>query len=460
MPRFVTAVLSLVVFCAAPTSSQTPSQQPPPAAKVTVIHAASMLDGVSATPTGPVTVTIANGRITSVSPGTSTVPDAEVIELGQQTLMPGLIDVHKHMGGAPSLGMNPFQSRLTISDFETAIGAAAMARKLLLEGFTTVRNVGSTGGVDLALKRDIDRGWIPGPRIVVSLEPISVTGGHSDPRNGIDSDWSNSTWGNSVADGPEAFARAVREHRRRGAEVIKIMPSGGVLSIGDDPKVQTMTDAEIKSAIDTAHNLGLKVAAHAHGKAAIDSAVRNGVDSIEHGTYADAESFRLMKEHGTYLVPTLLVADQVHELALKHPEQMNPSAAQKALQVTPLMKGMLGAAYKAGVKIAFGTDTSRGTNAHEFALMVDAGLTPADALFAASRNAADLLNMTDSAGCLHAGCFADMIGVDGNPLKDITTMEHVQWVMKGGVVYKRDGKPVAQPVPAGADIAADDMDDE
>jgi len=419
-----------------------------------------MLDGVSATPTGPVTVTIANGRITSVSPGTSTVPDAEVIELGQQTLMPGLIDVHKHMGGAPSLGMNPFQSRLTISDFETAIGAAAMARKLLLEGFTTVRNVGSTGGLDLALKRDIDRGWIPGPRIVVSLEPISVTGGHSDPRNGIDSDWSNSTWGNSVADGPEAFARAVREHRRRGAEVIKIMPSGGVLSIGDDPKVQTMTDAEIKSAIDTAHNLGLKVAAHAHGKAAIDSAVRNGVDSIEHGTYADAESFRLMKEHGTYLVPTLLVADQVHELALKHPEQMNPSAAQKALQVTPLMKGMLGAAYKAGVKIAFGTDTSRGTNAHEFALMVDAGLTPADALFAASRNAADLLNMTDSAGCLHAGCFADMIGVDGNPLKDITTMEHVQWVMKGGVVYKRDGKPVAQPVPAGADIAADDMDDE
>jgi imidazolonepropionase-like amidohydrolase len=459
VPRFVTAVLPLFALCIPSASAQT--QTHPPVPKVTLIHAAHMFDGASDKLTGPVTVTVTNGRITAVAPGTNSAPGAEIIELGDQTLMPGLIDVHKHMGGAPSLGMNPFQSRLTISDFETAIGASAMARKLLLEGFTTVRNVGSNGGVDLALKRDIDRGWIPGPRIIVSLEPLSVSGGHSDPRNGIDPDWTNSTWGNSVADGPEGFAKAVREHRRRGAEVIKIMPSGGVLSIGDDPKVQTMTDAEIKSAIDTAHNLGLKVAAHAHGKAAIDSAVRNGVDSIEHGTYADAESFELMKQHGTYLVPTLLVADQVHEMALHHPEQLNPSAAQKALEVTPLMKGMLGAAYKAGVKIAFGTDTSRGANAHEFALLVSAGMTPADALFAATRNAADLISMTGSAGCLRAGCFADMVAVNGNPLDDITTMEHVQWVMKGGTVYKRDGQPIAQPVPAGAYIeSAADMDDE
>ncbi|HEV2578576.1 MAG TPA: amidohydrolase family protein [Acidobacteriaceae bacterium] len=459
MPRSVTAVLSLLTLCFASAFGQAPAHSPAPA-KVIVVHAAHMLDGNSSTLSGPVTVTITNGRISSVAPGTTGSPDAEVIELGDQTLMPGLIDAHKHMGGPPSLGMNPFQSRLTISDFEVAIGASAMARKLLLEGFTTVRNVGSSGGVDLALKRDIDRGWVPGPRIIVSLEPISVSGGHSDPRNGIDPEWTNRNWGGSIADGPEEFAKQVREHRRRGAEVIKIMPSGGVLSIGDDPKVQTMTDAEIKSAIDTAHNLGLKVAAHAHGKAAIDSAVRNGVDSIEHGTYADAESFRLMKEHGTYLVPTLLVADQVHEMALHHPEQLNPSAAQKALEVTPLMKGMLGAAYKAGVKIAFGTDTSRGNNAHEFALMVDAGLTPADALFAATRNAADLVGVTGSAGCIRVGCFADMIAVNGDPLHDITTMEHVQWVMKGGIVYKRDGQPVAQPVPAGAYIESADMDDE
>jgi imidazolonepropionase-like amidohydrolase len=455
----MTAVLCLLTICVASAFGQTPAQSPAPS-KVIVVHAAHMLDGNSSALSGPVTVIISGGRITSVAPGTASSPGAEVIGLGEQTLMPGLIDAHKHMGGAPSLGINPFQSRLTVSDFETAIGASAMARKLLLEGFTTVRNVGSAGGVDLALKRDIDRGWVPGPRIIVSLEPISVSGGHSDPRNGIDPEWTNRNWGGSVADGPEEFAKQVREHRRRGAEVIKIMPSGGVLSIGDDPKVQTMTDAEIKSAIDTAHNLGLKVAAHAHGKAAIDAAVRNGVDSIEHGTYADAESFRLMKEHGTYLVPTLLVADQVHDMALHHPEQLNPSAAQKALQVTPLIKGMLGAAYKAGVKIAFGTDTSRGANAHEFALMVDAGLTPADALFAATRNAADLLGVTGSAGCIRAGCYADMIAVSGDPLHDITTMEHVQWVMKGGTVYKRDGQPVAQPVPAGAYIESADMDDE
>jgi len=458
--RSFTAVLSLLTLCTGLALAQTTAHSLATTPRVIVVHAAHLLDGNSSSMTGPVTVTISNGRITSVAPGTNGSPGAEVIELGDQTLMPGLIDAHKHMGVAPSLGMNPFQSRLTISELENGIGASTMARKLLLEGFTTVRNVGSNGGVDLALKHDIDRGWVPGPHIIVSLEPISVTGGHSDPRNGIDPAWTDRTWGGSVADGPEEFARQVREHRRRGAEVIKIMPSGGVLSIGDDPKVQTMTDAEIKSAIDTAHNLGLKVAAHAHGKAAIDAAVRAGVDSIEHGTYADAESFRLMKEHGTYLVPTLLVADQVHELALHHPEQLNPSAAQKALEVTPLMKGMLGAAYKAGVRIAFGTDTSRGVNAHEFALMVDAGLTPADALFAATRNAADLLGVTGSAGCIRAGCYADMIAVSGNPLHDITTMEHVQWVMKGGIVYKRDGQPVAQPVPAAAGMPAADMDDE
>jgi imidazolonepropionase-like amidohydrolase len=218
-----------------------------------------------------------------------------------------------------------------------------------------------------------------------------------------------------------------------------------VLSIGDDPKVQTMTNEEIKAAIDTAHNLNLKVAAHAHGKAAIDNSVRLGVDSIEHGTYADAESFQLMKEHGTYLVPTLLVADQVNEIARTHPDQLNPSAAKKALEVTPLMRGMLGNAYKAGVKIAFGTDTSTGANAHEFALLVSAGMTPPDALLTSMRNAADLLSMTGSAGCIKEGCFADLIAVAADPLQDVTTMEHVQFVMKGGVVYKRDGASVAQP---------------
>lgn len=415
------------------------------AARVVVVHAAHMLDGVTAQLQGPVTVVATNGRITAVTPGTSTVAGAEVIDLGDAVLLPGLIDAHKHMGGAPQTGLNTFQVRLTIDTMERAIGSAANARKLLEEGFTTVRSVGAPGGGDLALQHAIERGWAVGPRILVSLEAIGPSGGHSDPRNGIDEDWTNATWRNQVVDGPVAMMKEVREHKRRGADLIKIMPSGGVLSIGDDPKIQTMTNDEIKAAIDTAHNLGMKIAAHAHGKAAIDNAVRLGIDSIEHGTYADAESFRLMVEHGTYLVPTLLVADQVYETAKLHPERLNPSSAQKAFEVVPLLKGMLGAAYKAGVKIAFGTDTSTGANAHEFALMVDAGMTPADAIKAATHNAADLLGVTATAGSIQPGRYADLIAVKSNPLQDISVLEHVDFVMKGGVVYKRNGASVPQP---------------
>jgi len=364
--------------------------------------------------------------------------------------------VHKHMG-PPQTALNVFQTRLTVSAMEDAIGSAANARKLLEEGFTTVRNMGSGGGLDLSLKRAIDRGWAVGPRILVSLEPLGPTGGHSDPRNGIDPDWTDKNWGGSVIDGPIDAMREVREHKRRGADLIKIMPSGGVLSIGDDPKAQLMTNDEIKAVIDTAHSLGMKVAAHAHGKAAIDNAIRLGVDSIEHGTYADAESYKLFIQHGTYLVPTLLVADQVNEMARLHPERLNPSSAQKALEVTPLMKGMFAGAYKAGVKIAFGTDTSAGVNAHEFSLMVGAGMSTADAIMTATHNAADLLGVSENAGSIQPGRYADLIAVKGDPLKDISVMEHVDWVMKGGVVYKRGGVSVPQPaVPAGVAGDADD----
>lgn len=453
-------VFACVLVCTSspvfPQNRATPPT-PPPTPKTVVVHAAHMLDGVSKELQGPVTVTLVDGHITAVQPGTVSVPSAQTIDLGDDTLLPGLIDTHKHMGGAPQTGLNVFQARLTVNELETAIGSAASARKLLEEGFTTLRNMGSSDGADLALKHAIERGWAVGPRILVSLEPISVTGGHSDPRNGLDPAWTSRTWGGSVADGPVAMMQQVREHRQRGAELIKIMPSGGVLSIGDDPKVQTMTNDEIKAAIDTAHSLGLKVAAHAHGKDAIDNAVRLGIDSIEHGTYADADSYKLMLAHGTYLVPTLLVADQVNETARLHPERLNPSSAQKALEVTPLMKGMFAGAYKAGVKIAFGTDTSSGANAHEFALMVGAGMSAADAIMTATHNAADLLGVSASAGSIQPGRYADLVAVKGDPLKDITLMEHMDWVMKGGVVYKQSGVSVPQPaVPAGAAGASDE----
>ncbi|MBP7649111.1 MAG: amidohydrolase family protein, partial [Phenylobacterium sp.] len=239
----------------------------------------------------------------------------------------------------------------------------------------------------------------------------------------------------------------VRTLHRQGADLIKIMPSGGVMSIGDDPNHQLMADDEIKAVIDTAHALGMKVAAHAHGKLAIDKAAALGVDSIEHGSFADAESYRIMKAHGTWFVPTMLVGAKVYERARSHPEQLNPSTAEKALMVVPVMVRNLHDAYAAGVKIAFGTDTfgmsAHGENAQEFALMVKAGMSPADAITAATAGAAELIGDARNIGSIQAGRYADIIAVAGDPLADVTTLEKVGFVMKGGTVYKADGKAVA-----------------
>jgi len=235
----------------------------------------------------------------------------------------------------------------------------------------------------------------------------------------------------------------VRKLRRGGADLIKIMPSGGVLSIGDDPSRQLMTDDEIAAVIETAHSLGMKVAAHAHGKTAIDQAVKLGVDSIEHGSYADKESYALMKQHGTYLVPTLLIAQVVYDVAKAHPEQLPPSSAQKAITVTPRMRQNLHDAYTSGVKIAFGTDQGlapHGTNAKEFALMVQSGMTPMDAIIAATGSAADLIGDKEDIGTVQPGRYADLVAVDADPLADISALEHVQFVMKGGTVYKSGGQ--------------------
>lgn len=223
------------------------------------------------------------------------------------------------------------------------------------------------------------------------------------------------------------------------------MPSGGVLSVNDDPNRKLIADDEIKAVIDTAHTLGLKVAAHAHGKAAIDAAVRLGVDSIEHGSFADAESYKLMKEHGTYLVPTLLIAHAVYEVAKTHPEQLNPSSAGKALAVAPRIQKNLHDAYLSGVTIAFGTDQGlvpHGQNAKEFALMVQAGMAPMDGIIAATGSAADLIGDPEDIGSVQPGRYADLVAVDGDPLTDITLLQRVQFVMKGGAIYKQNGQIV------------------
>jgi imidazolonepropionase-like amidohydrolase len=417
----------------------------PAAAKDVVIHAGRLIDGTGKAPRTQVSILIHDDRITAVQPGYVAPAGAQVVDLTNATVLPGLIDDHVHITMAFHKG-DPIHTAMTRTGYDDAIGATGDARNTLLAGFTTIRDVGGDTEVVVALKRAINAGVIPGPRMWVAGTPLGPTGGHGDSANGLDPELSHPHWTDSLIDSPEAARRAVRTLRRQGADLIKIMPSGGVMSIGDDPKLQLMEDDEIKAVIETAHALGMKVAAHAHGKQAIDHTIALGVDSIEHSTYSDAESYKLYKAHGTYLVPTLLVGEKVYEHAKTHPEDLNPSTAEKAIQTVPRMQQNLHDAHAAGVKIAFGTDTfgmsAHGENAQEFALLVKAGMTPMEAIQTATWNAADLLGDTADIGTVQPGRYADIIAVAGDPLADVTVLEHVQFVMKGGQVYKAGGRPV------------------
>ena len=416
------------------------------AAKDTVIHAGRLIDGVSKAPRSHVSILIHDGRIVSVTDGFGTPEGAEVIDLGNATVLPGLIDCHVHITSQFD-GGNPVAEAVTETRFDDAVKSTTYARNTLLAGFTSVRDVGADTDVVVALKKAIAKGTVDGPRMWVAGVPLGPTGGHGDAANGMDPEISGATWKDNIVNSPEDARRIVRELHQKGTDLIKIMPSGGVMSIGDNPHFQLMADDEIAEVVRTAHSLGMKVAAHAHGVGAINAAVRLGVDSIEHGTFADKESYKLMKEHGTYLVPTLLIGQVIYDVAKNHPEQLNPSAAEKAIQTVPRMLQNLHDAYHAGVKIAFGTDQGlapHGTNAREFAFMVKAGMTPMDAIIAATGSAADLIGDTADIGSIRPGRYADIIAVDGDPLTDVTLLEHVPFVMKGGVVYKAGGKIVMQ----------------
>ena len=414
--------------------------------KKRIIHAGVLIDGVSLHLRPKVTIHILDDKIEAVEEGFSRPAGVEIIDLSNSTVLPGFIDCHVHMSSRLPNRANAVEFMVTHSMLDAALDASLFSRRMLEQGFTSARDLGG-GDEMVAVKRAIDEGTTIGPRLWVSLEPLGPTGGHGDPSNGFDPALSHLSWKLGIVDSPEQAIYRVREHRKRGADVIKIMPSGGIASVGSDPRQQLMTAEEIKAVVETAHRLGLRVAAHAYPPKAIATAVRSGVDSIEHGSFADDETVMLMQRQGTWLVPTLSVYDVYLEVAKYHPELLPPGTAAKEIANDSLPKRNLPRVLKAGVRIAFGTDLGEGDHTMEFPLLVEAGMAPMEAIRAATYNAAQLLSASDTIGSIQVGRFADIVAVSGDPLKDINVLRRVQFVMKGGVTYKQDGKPTAAMLP-------------
>jgi imidazolonepropionase-like amidohydrolase len=408
------------------------------------IQAGRMIDGVSQKVRTNVTILVDENRIVGIQDGFVAPDGAEVVDLRTSTVLPGMFDCHSHVTG----GLRS-RNRMGILPERVAIQTASNMRAILLSGFTYVRDVSGDIDVLRATKESIDSGLILGPRMKFTGYSLTPTGGPADFSKAMDPAWSRSD-GNDVSNivnSPDEAIKAVRERRQRGAEAIKINASGGVASTGIDVNRQVLAEDELEAIIGTAHSLRMKVAAHAHGHTGIRASLLADIDSIEHGTYADEGDYKLMKEKGIYLVPTLYAANEIREQALNNPDNFPPDVRDKAINVTPLMSGNLGRAYKYGVKIAFGTDQlgykPLGDSAQEFIYLTEAGMTPMDAIIAATSHAADLLDATDL-GELATGKLADIVAVSGDPLADITELQRVQFVMKDGHIYKIGGEPIIE----------------
>ncbi len=408
------------------------AQQP----KVIVLKAARMFDGTSDAVTRNAVIVIEGKTIKSI--GGAVPANAEVIDLGDVTLLPGFIDSHVHLTGESQENyyLSYFQD-LMRQPAEQALLATTYARKIIDAGFTTVRNVGAGDYVDVGLRNGINNGWVVGPRMLIAVHAISATGGHGDgdpipPARGF----SQSGPIEGVCNGPSECRAAVRYQIKYGADVIKFMPSGGVLSLSDPVDAPELSQDEMNAIVEEAHHWGRKVAAHCHGDAAARMAIQAGVDSIEHGSFLKPETLAAMHDKGVYLVPTLLAGDWLGNKMASYPAPIQAKAKAAIAGRSDMFRNAL----KAGVKIAFGTDSGvspHGINAREFALMTGLGMPPAAALRSATSVAAQLLGVDDRVGTLAAGKLADVVAVPGNPLDDIHATEHVSFVMKEGVVIKR-----------------------
>jgi imidazolonepropionase-like amidohydrolase len=404
----------------------------------TIIHCGGLLDVKTGTVQAAMTIIVDGKTITAVEKGYLDSHEGDrVIDLKSRTVLPGLIDMHVHLEQETRKGAEI--DRFTLNEADIAFRSTVYAKRTLLAGFTTVRDVGGTG-VNNALRNAINQGFVEGPRIFSAGKAIATTGGHADPTNGYRKELMGDPGPTEgVISGPDEARQAVRQRYKEGSDLIKITATGGVLSLAKDGSGPQFTDEELEAIVETAKDYGMHTAAHAHGAEGMKRAVLAGITTIEHGTFMTEEVMDLMRSKGTFYVPTLSAGRFVADKA-KEEGYYNPLVVPKALAIGPQLQQTFGKAYKRGVKIAFGTDAGvfpHGENAKEFGYMVEGGMPPAEAIRSATVTSAVILNMADKIGSVEVGKLADIIAVEDNPMTNIRTLEHVVFVMKDGVVYKR-----------------------